>query len=74
MARDWIFIRSDPPEGQEGRVLLATPHEIGVQVTHHAIQYGMILEGVEHGYVLKLLKQTIFRAVRDTITELSSAR
>lgn len=72
--RDWIFVRSQPPDGENDRKLLATPHEVAVQVTHHAINYGLILEEIDHGYVLKLLKQTIFRAVRDTITELSTSR
>lgn len=49
---------------------LKTDTPFGVpSVTHHAIHYGTFLEEMQNGYILRLLKQTIFRATRDTICE-----
>lgn len=68
MERDWLYIQSCPG-GERGRVLAVTPHQIAVHVTHHAINYGTALEEMQGGYILRLLKQTIFRATRDAICE-----
>lgn len=64
--RDWLLVRTKP-EAEFGRVLLRTPHEIGVIVAHRSINYGAIIEHDDH--LLRMLKQTVFRAVRDAITD-----
>lgn len=46
-----------------------TPHEIGLIVAHQVISYGSEIEKLQDGMVLKLLKKTIFEAVRDTLKE-----
>lgn len=68
-SRDWLMVQSDPQ--REGLVLTKTPWEIAVRVAHHEIRYGLLIEEAQFGYVQKCLKQTIFRAVRDTLLECS---
>lgn len=68
MERDVINVASDPAS-ETGRTLTATPWSIAVQVTHQEIDYGMIIEEMQGGYIAKCLKQAVFRAVRDAIVE-----
>lgn len=67
--RDWLHVASN--ENVLGRVLDATPHEIGVDVAHNRIAYGEILE--RDPVVLGMLKTAIFRTVRDAVADKSRA-
>lgn len=71
--RDWLHVSSPNPSGEVGRILLGTPHEIGVTVAHEAIRYGQIIEEADFGRVLPMLKKAISQAVRDTVTAYSIA-
>lgn len=62
------FRHSPRPPHRAPIPIYKTPHEIGVEVAHKQIAYGMYLERMQGGYILQELKKTIFRAVRDTIT------
>lgn len=67
--RDWLHVETKSEVNRVGRVLDKTPHEIAVQIVHHEIQYGTIIEEMHYGFVGKCIKRAIFRAVRDTIAE-----
>lgn len=71
MSRDWINVATVAPEPANlfGRILLRSPHEIGVVVAHEAITYGKFLDEFQDGYIAERLRHVIFTAVRDTITE-----
>lgn len=51
--------------GHKPLLIHRTPHEIAVNVAHHNIRYGQIIEELPD--VLPLLKQAIFEAVCDEI-------
>lgn len=59
------------PASEPNRRLTATPWAIAVEVAHKRIQYGELVEELQDGYVLKLLKRAIFEAVRDAVAESS---
>jgi hypothetical protein len=71
MTRDWLLVATNSA-GQSGRVLLKTPHEIGVIVTHEKLDYGTWIGGLQGGYVLGCLKRAIFQSVKETLTEHST--
>lgn len=58
----------DVPSAQVGRVLTKTPWEIAC-VVNNGINFGSSIDELENGVVSKMLRQAIFRAVREAIVE-----
>lgn len=52
-----------PPSSKANRVLTKSPWEIATIVAHNEISYGTMIEGLENGHVLPMLKRAIFTAV-----------
>lgn len=69
MQRDWLDVGSKSEATLCGRILLRSPHEIGLVVAHERISYGTFIEKMQDGHILPMLKKAIFEAVRDVITE-----
>lgn len=59
---------SEVPSAQVGRVLTTTPWEIAC-IVNNGINFGSKIDILENGMVSKMLRQTIFRAVREAIVE-----
>lgn len=72
-SRDWLRVASNS-SSEPQRMLLTTPHAIAVMVAHQRIAYGDVIEQAHHGHVLRCVKQAVFQAVRDVVTEYSTDR
>lgn len=58
----------DVPSAQVGRILTKTPWEIAC-IVNNGIGLGSSIDILEDGMVSKMLRQAIFRAVREAIVE-----
>ena len=64
---------SDVPSAQVGRVLTKTPWEVAC-IVNTGINLGSAIDALENGMISKMLRQAIFRAVREAIVEHSTPK